>query len=173
MNKETQRKGDFTPKYYNAQEINDSQELKPAEKVCELVKHYSMCLFGIATDIRDFYGQLQERDIKINQLTEENKKLFMTNKKLRLQIKVQDEEPQKILDEIAGLKIENKKLKLQVTGYTTKLANIERNADNSEILQKYEKERQRVIYWQERAKELEAKNSALMQRKGAGGNDGE
>lgn len=123
MNEQQNRKGDFTPKYYNAQAIIGNEELKPAEQVCELVKHYSMCLFGIATDISDYYGKLTERDSQITRLKKEVLRLRQRNTRLSLQITTQDKELQQVIDELAQLKIDNGRLKMTLQQYKVNATN--------------------------------------------------
>lgn len=77
-----QRKGDFTPKYYNDVEIENDKALLPAERVRELVKHYSMCLFGLATDMANAEQQLTDRQLYVTSLENENKKLKAENELL-------------------------------------------------------------------------------------------
>lgn len=71
----TYNKGDFTPKYYNAVEIEQDVTLLPSEQVREKVKHYAMCLFGLATDMANCEQDLIDKQTYITSLENENKAL--------------------------------------------------------------------------------------------------
>lgn len=163
-----QRKGDFTPRYYNAQAIIENEELQPAEQVCELVKHYSMCLFGIATDISDYYGKLAERDSQIAMLKKEVIRLRQRNTRLSLQITTQDKEPQQVIDELAKLKLDNTHLKMTLNSYKAKCEKLQGDTAIVELQNEIDRQRQQRMYWQERAEQLEALNKALTERKNNG-----
>lgn len=70
-----QRKGDFAPKYYNDVEIDNDKALLPSERVRELVKHYAMCLFGLATDMATAEQELIDGKAYIDLLVSDNNEL--------------------------------------------------------------------------------------------------
>lgn len=84
---EKQHKEDFQKKYQNIVAIKNDSSLKPAEQVCELIKHYSMCLFGLAADISDFYEQLNKRDKQIEKLKSNYASLYQKLQRLKAQPK--------------------------------------------------------------------------------------
>ncbi len=69
------RKGDFTPKYNDVDGIEKDYTLLPSEKVREKVKHYAMCLFGLATDMANCEQALIDKQTYITALENENKAL--------------------------------------------------------------------------------------------------
>lgn len=75
-------KNDFTPKYNNIYEIQEDTALLPADVVREKVKHYSMCLFGLAADMAQHEQRLVEATQQTEQLKAENKHLRQRIKKL-------------------------------------------------------------------------------------------
>lgn len=168
MKKQQTRKGDFTPKYYNAQAIIDNEELKPAEQICELVKHYSMCLFGIAADISDYYGKLAERDNQIAQLTKNNARLRQRNYRLSLQVTAQSQTPEVVIDELARLKDENGQLKTALKKYKAKCEKLLSDTAIAELQREKDRQKQNAIHWRERAEQLEALNKALQERNNNG-----
>lgn len=79
----TQRNnGDFTPKYGNAVEIEKDTALLPSEQVREKVKHYSMCLFGLAADMANCEQALIDKQTYITALETENEALRSKYKQL-------------------------------------------------------------------------------------------
>lgn len=70
-----QRKGDFAPKYYNDVEIDNDKALLPSERVRELVKHYAMQLFGLATDMATAEQELIDGKAYIDLLVNDNNEL--------------------------------------------------------------------------------------------------
>lgn len=168
MTENKKRKDDFTPKYYNAQAIIDNTELQPAEQVCELVKHYSMCLFGIATDISDYYGKLKELENEVEQLKQQNFRLSVSNRSLRLQLKAHDVEPQAIVDELAKLKDENLRLKGALTKCKKQVAEMQDETTITELKAQGDRYRQNALYYKNQVQELKAKIQALTERKDNG-----
>ena len=84
---EQQRKGDFMLKYNNVPAILDDSNLTTAEKVVELVKHHSMCLFGLASDVGNYYDNLNKLQARLNIATAKCKKLEQSNAQLRAQLR--------------------------------------------------------------------------------------
>ncbi|MCM1042629.1 MAG: hypothetical protein NC350_00225 [Corallococcus sp.] len=115
---------DFKPKYKNVNEIKEDLTLSVTEQTTELVKHYSMCLFGLAADIGDYTGKLAERDTTIAKLRRKILNLQVQNARLRKKLggNVSDEdELDKLQEEIISwrnkaniLKSHYEKLKKEV-----------------------------------------------------------
>ena len=87
---EQQRKGDFTLKYNNVPALLEDSNLTTAEKVVELVKHHAMCLFGLATDVSNYYDKLDKLQAQLNVATAKCKNLEQSNVILRAQLRDKD-----------------------------------------------------------------------------------
>lgn len=155
MNEQINRKGDFEPKYYNAKAIMTDSELQPAEQVCELVKHYSMCLFGIATDISEYYAKIKEKDRQIEQLKKDKQRLYNKCVNLSMRVKMQDNEPQQVIDELAKLQVENQHLKGIITRYKKSCDKLNSDTTVAELKQKLKCIGQQLRHYKNRAIELE------------------
>jgi coproporphyrinogen III oxidase-like Fe-S oxidoreductase len=78
---------DFNQLYSSAKEIDEKQSLTADERLRELVKHHSMCLFGIAVDLAEADKKYQEAIQIRASLERENERLRVANIKLRKTVK--------------------------------------------------------------------------------------
>lgn len=92
MSEQQKRKGDFTPKYYNNAEIECDKTLLPAEQVRERVKHYAMCLFGLATDMASAEQAIIDKRLYVQSLENENAALRAKVYKLKTTYQADDSE---------------------------------------------------------------------------------
>lgn len=142
MERDKKYAGDFVPKYKNAQEIEQDSALLPSDKVRELVKHYSMCLFGLATDMASAERRLKSNEILYEQTRERNREL---RAKIKILENYADPEVKKELPQL------RKKITMQLQDIT------EKNALINNL-------HHQLKYWKEKTAALEQENAALKEQ---------
>ncbi len=161
MERDKKYKGDFVPKYKNSQEIYSDTTLLPVVKVRELVKHYSMALFGLATDMASAEQALKDKETAHEATKQQNVELRAKVKELENYASpdIKSELPH-LRQTITLLRQKNKKLLSELNSIRQKkridnLTNEERQAIQADY---YEKRIKSLTYqvssWREKYQKL-------------------